>query len=171
MARKHYVEFFSPGSFISETSTKEISSWDTRKAVELSRNIQERYGASPYGFKFITKIEHPPIPDGEGGMLEVQPKIVDTSGIYYLGGELETYDDFANRNDPKDSILLSNMRCNDWWIVIVNTNSYKFTQPFYQNSFIVDDFGKVIRSGNDSDLTSYVARKKLQKESERLESI
>jgi hypothetical protein len=171
MDRKHYVEFFSPGSFFSETSTREISSWDTGKAVALSKNIKERYGASPYGFRFFTQIEHQPIPDSEGGTLKVQPKIVERSGMYYLGGELETYDDVANRNDPKESILRSNMQGNDWWVVIVNTNSYKSVQPFDQNSFIVDDSGKVIRSGNDNDLTSYVARKKLQKEAERLESV
>ncbi len=157
--RKHYVEFLSPGSFVSESTTKSIDFWDTRKAIEISTGIKERHNATPYGFRFITKIEHPPVPDGEGGMLNVLPKVVEESGIYYLGGTVEKYDDVLNRNDDKESILRSNMRCNRWWLVVVNTNSFRSCMPFNEKDFVVDDRGYTFRSGADADLMLYCSRK------------
>ena len=53
--KKHFVTFFSPGTFVSETTEKEIDSWDVEKAKELARSIKERHGATPYGFRFITR--------------------------------------------------------------------------------------------------------------------
>jgi len=157
--KQHYVEFCSPGSFFNESSIKRIDSWDIEKAVDLSADIKERHGATPFGFKFITKLEHQPIPDGEGGTLEVKPKIIEQSGMHFLGGTIETYDDVVNRNDPKESILQSNMRCNRWWLVIINTNSYKSCQPFSEKDCIINTMGKIIRSGTDKDLKEYVDQK------------
>lgn len=58
MVTKDYVVFCSPGSFVHETSTKEIDSWDVRKAVEMATEITERYGSKPFGFYFRTKGRH-----------------------------------------------------------------------------------------------------------------
>lgn len=52
---KHFVKFYSAGSFVAEETVKEIDSWDVNKAIEMSKDITERYGAKPYGFRFITK--------------------------------------------------------------------------------------------------------------------
>ena len=45
---KHFVTFYSPGSFVAETTTREIESWDIRKAQEMADKISERYDATPY---------------------------------------------------------------------------------------------------------------------------
>lgn len=161
--KKHYVEFLSPGTFVSESSSREIDSWDIASAVLLSKEIDERHGAKPYGFRFTTRIEHSPIDDGEGGTLKVQPKEIDRSGIYYLGGTLYTYDEVVARNDPKEDILRSNMLCNDMWVIIENTNSWKFTNKFRNSDKIVDSLGRVIRAGSDPDLVEYTNLKKAEK--------
>ncbi len=121
--RKHQVTFYSPGTFVSESSTLNIDSWDTVKAVEMSEKITARYNARPYGFVFSTLIVADDIPDGEGGTLKVEPKEVERSGIHFLGGRLETYSDVVTRNDDKESILRSNMRNNESWVICINDNS------------------------------------------------
>ena len=75
--KRHSVVFVSPGSFMSETSEKKISSWDVDEAVRMSKDIVERYGAKPFGFYFKS----------EGGFTKTETK---TSHMYYLGGKVET---------------------------------------------------------------------------------
>jgi hypothetical protein len=152
--RKHQVTFYSPGTFVSESSTYDIDSWDIPKAVELSEKVQERYGAKPYGFVFETLLVAEDVPDGEGGTLKVESKRIERSGTHFWGGKLETYDDVVARNDEKESILRSNMRGNEQWIVCVNTNSWKTTMPFEEEDCIVDARGFVTERGN---LHKYVA--------------
>jgi hypothetical protein len=158
--RKHFVVFYSPGTLFAEISEKPISDWDCAEAVHLSKDIIERYNAKPYAFRFETRLVHQPIDDGEGGKLDVKPKTVkESEGFYYLGGELENYDQVCERNSPDEEILRSNMRCNNMWIVVVNRNSWKIVQPFREHDMIVDDTGKVIARGNDPELVDYRTRK------------
>ena len=119
--KKHFVEFYSPGTFISESTSKEIDSWDVDKAVEMSKTIFERHGAKPYGFRFITR---------ERKEDELDSSVAETSNMYYLGGEIYTLEQIKAKNNPADSILISNMERNGWNRIIVNTNSWKFTAPF-----------------------------------------
>lgn len=153
--RKHQVTFYSPGTFVSEATTRDIDSWDTAKAVEMSEQITERYGARPYGFVFSTHIVADDVPDGEGGTLKVQPKTVEKSGIHFLGGRLETYDDVVARNDDKENILRSNMRNNEHWVIVINDNSYRSTLPFNEEDCIVNASGLVVQRGDDSKLVAY----------------
>jgi hypothetical protein len=157
--RKHQVTFYSHGTFVSESSTYDIDNWDTVKAVELAEKVMERYGAKPYGFVFETLITAQDVPDGEGGTLRVEPRRVDRSGIYFLGGKLETYDDVLARNDDKENILRDNMRYNEHWIVCINTNSWRSTIPFEEDSCIVDAAGKIIASGASPKHVAYRATK------------
>ena len=53
--KKHFVTFYSPGTFVAEQTTKPIDSWDVELAVSMSGEIKERYGALPYGFQFSTR--------------------------------------------------------------------------------------------------------------------
>jgi hypothetical protein len=153
--RKHTVTFYSPGTLFSEQSEKDIDSWDTKKAIEMAESILERYNAKPYAFVFRTYKTHAPVSDGEGGTLEVRPKKEKESGYYFLGGKLETYDDVLARNLDSENILRSNMRGNEYWIVCINTNSFKSTMPFGEDDKIVDASGTIIESGDDPKWIKY----------------
>jgi hypothetical protein len=164
--REHSVTFLSPGTFVSEATDKDIVSWDTREAVKMAESITERHGAKPYGFRFETWKTHTPVSDGEGGTLEVKPKLEKSSGIYFLGGKLETYDDVCKRNDPKEEILRSNMKYNEYWVVCINTNSYKSTLPFGEEDRIVDATGTVIEDGSDPKWVKYRAEQLAKRKAE-----
>lgn len=129
MVTNDYVVFCSPGSFVHETSTKEIDSWDVRKAVEMATEITERYGSKPFGFYFRTKGRHEH---------EMDSKVIDESKMYYLGGKVESFKEVCDRNDPKEAILRSNMECNHWDYIITNTNSYKITQPLRKGDVVLN---------------------------------
>lgn len=90
---RHYVRFFSPGTFVKEESQKAIESWDVPLAVRMSQSITERHGATPFGFEFTTQLEGDPISDRRGGVLEVVPKQLASSGVYFLGGEVKKFCD------------------------------------------------------------------------------
>jgi len=155
--RKHQVRFYSPGTLFSESSVHDIDSWDTAKAVEMAERILERYNAKPYGFVFETLLVADDVPDGEGGTLRVESRRVAQSGVHFLGGKLETYDDVVARNDDKENILRSNMRGNEQWIVCINTNSWRSTMPFNDEDCIVDAQGKVVERGDDPKYRAYRA--------------
>jgi hypothetical protein len=164
--RKHTVTFYSPGTLFSESTTKDIDSWDTKKAVEMADSIMERYNAKPYAFVFRTLKTHDDVSDGEGGFLRVEAKKEKESGYYFLGGKLETYDDVLARNLDSESVLRSNMRGNEYWIVCINTNSFKSTMPFGENDKIVDASGTVIESGDDPKWMKYRNEQLLKRKAE-----
>ena len=157
--RQHCVVFYSPGTFVSESTKKEIAEWDPRLAVAIAETITERYGAKPYAFRFSTMLVAAPVSDGEGGTLKVEPREVAASGYHFLGGTLETIDEIEVRADPKESILVSNMRGNDFPIVVVNTNSWKSVQPFGEGDCIVGPDGAIVERGDDPKHVAYRASK------------
>ena len=106
-----------------------IESWDVEKAVEMSKDIKEQHAATPYGFCFITRSREDD---------ELDSKEVNRSGVYFLGGEVLTVKDVERRNDPNEKILLSNMRNNGYAKVVVNTNSWKWTQPLTKNDRVLN---------------------------------
>ena len=127
--KKHFVEFLSPGTFVSEVTSKEIDSWDVDKAVEMARSIKERHSAVPYGFRFITR---------ERKNNELDSKVTKHSGIYYLGGKVETYEMVVLRDDPKEETLRWNMKHNNIERVIINTNSWKVTMPLNKEDTVLE---------------------------------
>lgn len=118
---QHYVTFYSPGTFVAETTKKEIESWDVDVAIKMARRIKERYGATPYGFVFATH-------GRKKG--ELDSKEIKRSGVHYLGGKILTLEDIKKRGDPADHILISNMDINGWATVIQNDNSWRWTLPY-----------------------------------------
>lgn len=128
--KKHFVEFFSPGTFVSEVTARPMDDgWDVDAAVAMADEIFERHGATPYGFRFITKTR---------GKDDLDSKVTGRSGVYYLGGRIETREEIEDRNDPREVVLRTNMRANDINRVIVNDNSWRFTGPLNDEDVVLD---------------------------------
>jgi hypothetical protein len=149
--KKHKVVFYSPGTLFSESQSRDIDSWNIKEAIKLAETIT--YG-KPYGFVFETYLTAEDVPDGEGGMLKVQPKRIDSSGIHFLGGTTLTYDMVCETHSEND-ILRSNMRANGYWIVCINTNSWKTTMPFNEKDCIVDASGAFVERGDEPRHVAY----------------
>ncbi len=126
---KHFVTFFSPGTFVAETSELPINKWDVKKAIKMAHKIKERYSATPYAFQFSTRSR---------GLRDLDSKITKESGYYFLGGEIKTLADLEKDNKPDEEILRSNMKFNEWDKIITNTNSWKWTQPFRKEDVLLD---------------------------------
>lgn len=127
--KKHFVEFLSPGTFVSESTTSEINSWDVEVACTMAADIKERHAAVPYGFRFITR---------ERGEDDLDSKVTERSGIYYLGGEVRTLEQVVSDNRDDERILRSNMVANGYTRIIVNTNSWKFTAGLEFGDVVLD---------------------------------
>ena len=125
---KYFVTFLSPGTFLAETSSKNVDSWDVDEAVMMADAIVERYGARPYGFYFTTRTRT----DNE-----LDSRQTAKSGTYYLNSAVETYEQIERRDNPDDKILLSNMKGNDWNYVAVSLNGYKSVQPLYPGDIVL----------------------------------
>ena len=127
--KRHFVTFYSPGTFVAEATTLPIKSWSVPLAISMSRGILERHGATPYGFEFSTR---------ERKTKDLDSKTVATSNLYYLGGKVETIDEVRARKDPKEKTLLSNMEINGWKKIVVNDNSWRWTQPYRAGDVVLD---------------------------------
>lgn len=105
------VTFYSPGTFVAEMSDVETYETDPNKIALLANDIKERYGATPYAFRF--------------------------KGVcYYLGGKVLTLDDIPDT--PENHILRANMIINGWDRVIENTNSYRWVMPLDPDDVVLD---------------------------------
>lgn len=127
--KKHFVTFYSPGTFVAEYTEKPIAKWDTKIAMKMADAITERYNATPYGFRFSTRSRGPD---------DLDSKVTETSNMYYLGGRVETLEQVEARNDPKEEILRSNMRGNGYDRIIINDNSWRWTQPLDKKDVVLD---------------------------------
>lgn len=107
MDKKYFVTFLSPGTFFNEVSEKEIGSYDVNAAIDMARGIRERHDARPYAFYFTTK-------ELKGTGWEQKAVTVNTSPRYFFNNKVRTLAEIEARHDPKDNILISNMKGNDW---------------------------------------------------------
>ena len=123
MIQQHFVVFQSPGTFVAEEDTHAIGGWDVEIATHMARDICQRHGAKPYGFRFITREDS---------------KIIAKSNFYWLGGVIETLAEVEARNDPKEEILRENMRHNNIDHIVINNNSYKWTAPFKEGDVLLE---------------------------------
>lgn len=126
---KHFVTFYSPGTFVAETSEKPIESWNVDIAMEMAREIIERYDATPYAFIFTTRARGP---------ADLDSKIVKRSGRYFLGGTVRTLKEVQRDNLPDEHILLRNMECNGYKRVITNKNSWEWKQPLEEGDCVLN---------------------------------
>lgn len=128
--QKHFVTFLSPGTFVSETTTKEIDGWSVDTAQRMAAGITERHGAKPYGFYFTTRSR---------GLNDLDSKITETSGTYYLGGQVFTVAQVEALGDPKNSILLDNMKSNGWGHVVRTKSPYVPWHQLKDGDFVLDE--------------------------------
>jgi hypothetical protein len=126
---QHFVRFFSPGTFVAETSDKPIDSWDVEAAKKMARQITERHGATPYGFQFVTM--------GRGDN-DLNSRELDRSPMYYLGGKVETLAEVKARATDRDRILISNMEGNGYERIVTTINGYKWTQPLRPDDVVLE---------------------------------
>ena len=126
---KHFVTFYSPGTFVAEETTKPIASWDIAMATKMARDVVERYNATPYGFQFSTRSR---------GDDDLDSKETATSPFYHLGGKIETLAEVEARNDPKEEILRSNMRGSGIDQIVVNDNSWRSVKPLGKDDVLLD---------------------------------
>lgn len=125
---QHFVLFLSPGTMFAEQTTRPIGAWDVDAAVSMARTITERHGAKPYGFRFLTRAREDD---------ELDSHIVKESRTYYLGGRVLTLAD-VEREMPHEETLLWNMRTNGYERIVINTNSWKWTQPLGPQDVVLD---------------------------------
>jgi len=130
---KNFVRFLSPGTFCHEETTKPIGSWDVEKATEMARTIEERYGATPFAFQFVTRGRN---------KNELDSRVTATSGRYYLGGKVLTLKQIKARKNPDDKTLIWNMENNGWNRVVENRNSWKVVQPLEDDDTVLDFVAK-----------------------------
>lgn len=118
--KKHFVTFYSPGTFLAETTEKPIRSWSIPTAKKMAAQVVERYGAVPYGFRFSTRTR---------GKDDLDSKVTERSPFYFINCKIETLEEIEQRADPKESTLLANMKCNGWDRVATTTKGWRWTQP------------------------------------------
>jgi len=138
---KKTITYYSPGTFVSETTFREINGKNIEdiivKATIESKNIIQRYNATPYSFRI------------EGISIN-----------YYLPhNKVELLSDIKNRKDPNDRILISNMENNDINAVMVSTVGWKSTQPFHEKDCLVNESGEIILKGFEADIRIIRERK------------
>jgi hypothetical protein len=127
--QKQFVTFYSPGTFVSEETTKPIDAWDVDTAMKMAHGIVERYEATPFAFRFSTRSR---------GEKDLDSKTTKTSCLYHLGGKIETLAEVESRNDPKEEILRSNMRGNGYDKIVVNDNSWRSVHPLGKDDVVLD---------------------------------
>jgi hypothetical protein len=126
--QKHFVTFYSPGTFFAETSERPIESWDVAKAQRMARRVKERYGARPYAFRFTTRSRGPN---------DLDSKETAQSQLYYINCKVETLAEIEKRADPREEILLSNMRGNGWDRIVRTTRGWGWTQPLGKDDVVL----------------------------------
>ena len=126
--KKDFVTFYSPGTFVAEATEKPIESWDVEAAKKMAEKITERYGATPYAFRFTTRSR---------GEDDLDSKVSQTSPMYYLDCKVVTLDEIKQRNDPKESILISNMECNGWDKVVQSVKGWGWSQPLEKGDIVL----------------------------------
>lgn len=125
---KHFVTFYSPGTFVAEATIKPIDAWNVDDAVAMAALITERHGAKPYGFRFTTRGRGPD---------DLDSKVIATGPMHYIGGKVETLDEVMARNDPNEDILRSNMRINGYDRIWTTTEGWKWTQPLHADDVVI----------------------------------
>ena len=130
MMTKHFVTFYSAGTFVHEATTRPIDSWDVPTAVKMSQTVVERYNSTPHSFRFSTHVR---------GDNDLDSTITATSPLYYLRGRIETREQVEARNDPTEQILRNNMRYHNIDRVVVTDTPWRAVHPFNHDDVLLDE--------------------------------
>jgi hypothetical protein len=122
MLSKHFVRFYSPGTFVAEMTEKPIDAWDVNQAVAMAGKIVERHNARPYGFCFITR---------ERDDNDLDSHEAARSPMYHLGGKVLTLAETSGN-------LRLKMENNGWNRAIINENSWSWTSPLDEDDVVLD---------------------------------
>lgn len=121
---QHFVTFLYPSVPHAETVTRAISEWDTTAAVQMAKDIRPK----PYAFRFSTKARTAE---------ELDSREVANSGLYFMGGIVETIDDMRNNPEGR-TILLRNMETNGYARVITTLGKPTWCQPLGDDDVVLD---------------------------------
>ena len=91
--------------------------------------VTERYGATPYGFKFLTKSR---------GDDDLDSSVSAKSCMYYLSGKVETLEEVKARATDRDRILVSNMEINGYDRIVTSTRGFSWTQPLNEGDVVLE---------------------------------
>jgi hypothetical protein len=125
---KHFVTFYSPGTFVAEETTQPIEAWSTALALDMAAGITERHNAKPYGFRFTSRTR---------GEHDLNSKETARSPMHYFGVKVETLAEIEARRDPGDDILIRNMRNNEWSRVVTMVNGWKAALPLRDGDIVL----------------------------------
>lgn len=117
---RHFVTFYSPGTFFAEQTTLPIDLWDVEQARKMAEGVTERYDAKPYAFQFSTRSRADD---------ELDSRVKASSGMYFINCKVRTLEEVEAANDPKEKTLLANMRGNGFAAVAQTVSEWKWTQP------------------------------------------
>jgi len=124
--KKHFVKFFSPGAVVPETTKKEIDTWDVNKAVEMSKNIVERYNSRPFGFRFSTRSRE----ENELDSIEIE-----RSCFYYLGGQVKKVEEL---NPETHAVAIGNMKRNNIERVVITQTPWEAMHVLEKEDVVLD---------------------------------
>jgi hypothetical protein len=130
--QQHFVTFYSPGTFVAETTEKPIDAWDVDAAVRMAAKVKERYGATPYGFQFSTRTRGPK---------DLDSREVKRSPMHYINCKVETLAQIKRRGNPKDRILIENMEGNKWDRVVTSIKGWAWTAPLNKDDVVIEAQG------------------------------
>ncbi len=114
--------YYLPGSLFPEEITRPIDN-----GPDIVDRAAAQAPTGTFCFVLSTVLTADPVSDGRGGTLAVQPKTIDKTGRYYLGGRLFDQDEVAALGDSHRTVL-ANMQGNRWALVILTSQGN--WQPF-----------------------------------------
>jgi len=126
--KKDYVTFYSPGTMVAETTRREVPSWSVAKVLKILPDIEERYGAKPYGFRFTTM---------KRGMRDFAPREVAQSNMYYVNCDVQTLEELEERGEKEERILLQNMKTNGWDKIVTTKSGWKWSHPLQDGDIVL----------------------------------
>jgi len=126
--KKNYVTFYSPGTMVAETTRREVASWNVAKVLKILPDIEERYGAKPYGFRFTTM---------KRGLRDFAPRETAQSNMYYVNCDVQTLEELEERGEKEERILLQNMKTNGWDKIVTTKSGWKWSHPLQDGDIVL----------------------------------